>query len=230
MPCTRKLGCWLPYWACCEPTCLTLSDLPVFRHVAQPLHAGGLQLHVGVEAPGDGLLDDGLPFLVQQGDEPLLGAHVGPDALVGVVQVPDDGGLFFEGRHPWVFVFPEYVLRFIGRLAVRCLPRHEYLCICSQGSMPRNSSPSHSDTWGDGSIAASDPLGCKYVRHSTALRPFLWFGPDLPVSSSTNDPGSDISGAGGVISCFGYELLCFDSVRRRFTSPDAIHGMVPLSQ
>ena len=67
----------------------------MLRHVSQPLDTGGLEPDVGVEAPGDGALDDGLPFLLQQGDEPLLGAHVGPDALVGVVQAPDDGGLFF---------------------------------------------------------------------------------------------------------------------------------------
>ncbi len=67
------------------------------RHVAQPLDAGGLEGDVGVEATGDGLADDGLLLLQQQGDELLLGAEVTPDAPVRVVQVADDGGLLGEG-------------------------------------------------------------------------------------------------------------------------------------
>ena len=81
------------------PGSAQLDDFPVFRQVAQRLHAGGLQPDVGVEAPGDGLLDDGLPFLLQQGNEPLLGAHVFPDALVGIIEVLDDGGLLIDGRY-----------------------------------------------------------------------------------------------------------------------------------
>ena len=73
-----------------------LDDFPMLWHVAQPLHAGGLQLHVGVQAPGHGLVDDGLPLLFQEGDELFLGADVGLDFLVGVVEVADDGGLFVE--------------------------------------------------------------------------------------------------------------------------------------
>ena len=69
----------------------------MLRHVAKPLDAGGLESDVGVEAAGDGLVDDGLPLLLQQRDEPPLGGDVAPDAPVHVVQVADDGGLFWEG-------------------------------------------------------------------------------------------------------------------------------------
>ena len=47
-----------------------------------------------MEPSGDRLLDDGLALLFQQGDEPLFGADVAVDELVGVVEVADDGGLF----------------------------------------------------------------------------------------------------------------------------------------
>ena len=67
------------------------------RHVAEPLDAGGLEADVGVEAAGDGAVDDGLPLLLQQRDELLLGADVASDAVVHVVEVPDDGALFGEG-------------------------------------------------------------------------------------------------------------------------------------
>ena len=40
--------------------------LPVLRHVAQPLDAGGLEADVGIEAAGDGPVDDGLLLLLQQ--------------------------------------------------------------------------------------------------------------------------------------------------------------------
>ena len=65
--------------------------------VAEPLDAGGLEGDVGVEAAGDGAVDDGLPLLLQQRDELLLGADVAADAVVDVVEVADDGALFGEG-------------------------------------------------------------------------------------------------------------------------------------
>ena len=68
------------------------------RHVAQPLDAGGLEADVGVEAAGDGAVDDGLALLLQQGDELALGAYICPDQLDGAVQVADDGGLLVERR------------------------------------------------------------------------------------------------------------------------------------
>ena len=69
----------------------------MLRYVAEPVDAGGLEGHVGVEAAGDGLVDDGLFLLLQQGDELALGVDVAADAPVGVVQVADDGGLLVEG-------------------------------------------------------------------------------------------------------------------------------------
>ena len=68
-------------------------------YISQPLHARGLQFHVGVQAPGDGLVDQCLPLLSQEGDEPLLAGDIPLDLRVGVVEEPDDGGLFVEG---WV--------------------------------------------------------------------------------------------------------------------------------
>ena len=74
-----------------------LHHFPMLRHVAKPLDAGGLESDVGVEAAGDGLVDDGLPLLLQQRDELLLGADVRPDAPVHVIQVADDGCLLGDG-------------------------------------------------------------------------------------------------------------------------------------
>ena len=59
----------------------------------------GFQLDAGVQAPRDGLVDQCLPLLLQQGDEPLLARDVALYLLVGVVEEPDDGGLFFWRRH-----------------------------------------------------------------------------------------------------------------------------------
>ena len=72
------------------------------RHIPQPLDAGGLVGRVGlagadVDPAGDGLVDDGLPLLLQQRDQPLLGADVAPNAPLGMVEEASDGGLFGEG-------------------------------------------------------------------------------------------------------------------------------------
>ena len=47
-----------------------------------------------IDLASDGLVDEGLLLLLQQGDQLLLGADVAPDAPVGVVEEADDGGLF----------------------------------------------------------------------------------------------------------------------------------------
>ncbi len=48
----------------------------MLRHVAEPLHAGGLETDVGVEAAGDGAVDNSPLLLVQQLNQPLLGTDV----------------------------------------------------------------------------------------------------------------------------------------------------------
>src|SRR5690606_4510721 len=55
------------------------ADRPMLRHIPQPFHAGGLEADVGVEAAGDGAVDDGLLLLLQQLDQLLLGADVPPN-------------------------------------------------------------------------------------------------------------------------------------------------------
>ena len=69
----------------------------MLRNVAEPVDAGGLEGDVGVKAAGDGVVDDGLLLLLQQGDELALSVDVEADAPVGVVQVADDGVLLLEG-------------------------------------------------------------------------------------------------------------------------------------
>ena len=76
---------------------LESGKCPMLRHIPQPLHAGGLEADVGIEAAGDGAVDDGLLLLLQQLDQLLLGADVTPDPPVRVVEEADDGGLFGEG-------------------------------------------------------------------------------------------------------------------------------------
>src|SRR5690606_13705336 len=52
--------------------CLKSSDLPMLGNVAEPGDAGGFEGDVGVEAAGDGLVDDGLLLLPQQRNHPPL--------------------------------------------------------------------------------------------------------------------------------------------------------------
>ena len=70
----------------------------MLRHVTEPVDAGGLEADVGVEAAGDGPVDDGLLLLHQHANQLLLDVDVALDAPVHVVQVADDGALFWEGR------------------------------------------------------------------------------------------------------------------------------------
>src|SRR3989442_6337654 len=75
----------------------TALHLPMFRHFTKPLHAGGFDADVGVEAAGDGAVDDGLLLLPQQLDQLLLGADVALDPPVSVIQEPNYGGLLGKG-------------------------------------------------------------------------------------------------------------------------------------
>ena len=74
-----------------------LSHLPVRGDIPQPVDAGGLERHVGVEAEGDGPLDGGLAGFLQEGDQLLFGVDVALDAAVDVVEIAGDGTLFGEG-------------------------------------------------------------------------------------------------------------------------------------
>ena len=70
------------------------SYLPVFRHFPQPLHSGGLEPDAGVQAPRDGLVDQCLPLLLKQGDEPLLACDVPYWICASAwLEVPDYGVL-----------------------------------------------------------------------------------------------------------------------------------------
>src|SRR5690554_2203071 len=40
-----------------------LGNLPMLRHIPQPLDTGRLEAHIGIEAAGDGAMDDGLLLL-----------------------------------------------------------------------------------------------------------------------------------------------------------------------
>jgi len=68
----------------------------MIRHIAQPLHTGRLKADIGIDASGDGAVDDGLLLLLQQLDQLLLGADVAPDLSFIVVEKADDGCLFGE--------------------------------------------------------------------------------------------------------------------------------------
>jgi hypothetical protein len=45
------------------------------RHIPKPFDAGRLHARIGIQPLGDGVGDDGLAFLFQQVDQPLLLCH-----------------------------------------------------------------------------------------------------------------------------------------------------------
>ena len=51
---------------------LQFLDFPVPRHCPEPLHTGFHQRHSRIEAPGNGVTNDRLPLLFQQGDQPRI--------------------------------------------------------------------------------------------------------------------------------------------------------------
>lgn len=67
-------------------------------HIPQPLDAGRLEAHIGIEAAGDGAMDDGLLLLLEQPDQLLLGRNGPPDAPVRVIEKAHDGGLLVHWR------------------------------------------------------------------------------------------------------------------------------------
>ena len=71
-------------------------------HLPEPLYSGVLVGRVGlsgsdIDLARDGLVDEGLPVLLQQLDLPLRGLDAAPDAPVGAVEKSDDGSSFREG-------------------------------------------------------------------------------------------------------------------------------------
>ena len=66
---------------------------PMGRHLAQPLDAGVLHRHVGVEALGDGPADEGGALLLEQLDQPLLLRYEGVDLRRLPVEEAGDGAL-----------------------------------------------------------------------------------------------------------------------------------------
>lgn len=69
------------------------------RHVAEPLHAGGLERDTEIEPAGDGAVDDVLLLLVEERDQPALSTDGAADAGIGVLEEPDDGGLLLKRRN-----------------------------------------------------------------------------------------------------------------------------------
>ena len=69
----------------------------MLRYITDPLDAGGFEGDTGVEAAGDGTVDNGLLLFLQQLDQLLLGADVLPNPPVHVIEESNDGGLFGEG-------------------------------------------------------------------------------------------------------------------------------------
>jgi len=70
----------------------------LFRHLPKPFHARVLVNRVrlagsDINLSCDGLVDDGLFLFLQQRDQLLLGTDVAPDALVNVVEEPNDASL-----------------------------------------------------------------------------------------------------------------------------------------
>ena len=75
----------------------------MLRYLPQPLHPGVLVGRIrltgsDIDLARDGLVDDGLLLLLQQLDQPFLGADVALDTPVGVVEEAGDGGLLGERR------------------------------------------------------------------------------------------------------------------------------------
>ncbi len=72
-------------------TTTNAQDIPMLRHLAQPLDASVLHPHIGVQALGDGVADDGLALLLQQVDQLLLLGDQGVDFRGFLVEEGGDG-------------------------------------------------------------------------------------------------------------------------------------------
>ena len=95
---------------------LQLANLPMRRHIPQPLDAGGFHRGVGVKPLGDGVGDDGLPLFLEQGDERFLLGHQRVDLRRLAVEEGGDGGLFAVC---WYWN-PKIADRFYCKAGLRC--------------------------------------------------------------------------------------------------------------
>ena len=69
----------------------------MLRHIPQPIDAGRFQGGVGVQAPGDGVGDDGLALFFQQLHQPPLLGHQFVNLGGFAVEEGGDLGLFGVG-------------------------------------------------------------------------------------------------------------------------------------
>ena len=71
----------------------------MLRNIPDPFHAAGLEIDLGIKAPGHGLVDDVLLLLLEQFDEPPLVA----DEFVGLcckrINISKNLLLFFWRRN-----------------------------------------------------------------------------------------------------------------------------------
>ena len=77
-----------------EKAASELFHFPMRRNLSQPLDAGVLQGHIGVEALGDGVADEGSALFLEQFDQPLLLGDEGVDFGCFTVEEGGDGALF----------------------------------------------------------------------------------------------------------------------------------------
>ena len=71
----------------------------MLRYVSEPVDAGGFERDIRVEAAGHGPVDDDLLLLVQELDQPPLGADESVDATIESFDEADDSLLLFVRRH-----------------------------------------------------------------------------------------------------------------------------------
>ena len=69
------------------------------RNVSEPVHAGLLAGRVGIEADGDGAVNDGLFLLVQEFDQAAFGLDETVCFRQRVPQKASDSLLFVRGRN-----------------------------------------------------------------------------------------------------------------------------------
>jgi len=66
----------------------------VLRNIPQPVNTGRFETNIGINPPGNRLVDDYTLLLLQQRDEPLLSGNKIVDQTGFVVKEISDSGLF----------------------------------------------------------------------------------------------------------------------------------------